>query len=78
MRVKMLASSCFIPRVLIALCFFPAMRCICQATDAEKDGLQPARAALCRLIPSLQSRSGFRLFTAVASTMPSVFPEQPG
>lgn len=56
MRVKMLASSCFIPRVLIALCFFPAMRCICQATDAEKDGLQPARAALCRLIPSLQSQ----------------------
>lgn len=57
------APNGFIPRRLLALCFFLAILCMSQAVHGENDGLQPARAALGRLIPSLQSQitlSGLR------------------
>lgn len=52
----MLAPNRLITRTLLAVCFFLAMPCASRSAHAEDSGLQPARAALRRLIPSLQSQ----------------------
>jgi alpha-N-acetylglucosaminidase len=52
----MSAPNRLITRTLVFFCFLPAMQRMSSGAQAEKGGLQPAREALGRLIPTLQSQ----------------------